>query len=259
MSLKIWVATLSLLVASGCGKSIGDSCKSVNECITTDTNRLCLTQDGEGFPGGYCTKFNCGGSNACPEEAACVAYRYTLSGAGGGECSEVTGLSRLQRTYCMFRCDSNDDCRDGYVCLSADGENPLGATIIDQHAGAKICTLAYDQPANPPERESEVCEAEGLRSEEQLPDSGTSSGAGPSSEPTTHSAVSSAPDAASPAVSLDAAAATSSAQSTTGPLVDAAVNSSDANVNTAPPVTEAGVGLAPSDAAPVDAAADARP
>lgn len=253
MSLKIWVATLSLLVASGCGKSIGDSCKSVNECITTDTNRLCLTQDGEGFPGGYCTKFNCGGSNVCPEEAACVAYRYTLSGAGGGECSEVTSLSRLQRTYCMFRCDNNDDCRDGYVCLSADGENPLGATIIDEHAGAKICTLAYDQPANPPERESEVCEAEGLRSEERLRDGGQSS------ESASTGAVSSAPDAASPAVSLDAAVATSSAAtagSGSAPI-DPAVSTPDASVNTAPLVTEAGAGSAPVDAA--EGAADARP
>lgn len=183
MKLLNWVGSLCLLTALGCGKDIGDACKSVNECITTDTNRLCLTEDGEGFPGGYCTKFNCGGTNACPEEAACVAYRYTL---GGGGCDTDDTLSRLQRNYCMFRCDNDDDCRGGYKCLAADGDNPLGATIIDGHVGAKVCALEYYQPTKPPKRDSEVCEPEGLISEQpsggsveagsaSLPDAGSAS------------------------------------------------------------------------------------
>lgn len=252
MSLKIWVTTLSLLLASGCGKSIGDSCKSVSQCITTDTNRLCLTQDGEGFPGGYCTKFNCGGANVCPDEATCVAYRYTLGGGEGGECSEVTSLSRLQRTYCMFRCENNDDCRDGYVCLPADGDNPLGATIIDEHVGAKICTLAYDQPAKPPKRESEVCEAEGL-----LGDAGVKTDAGMNAETLVTAASGSSGTA--PAVSLDAAVATSSGTSealTVGNPPDAAVDASVAPTSSAETASSSG----PRDAAPPpDAAPDARP
>lgn len=159
MKLQSWFALSCVLAAVACGKDIGDSCKSVNECITTDTDRLCLTQDGEGFPGGYCSKFNCGGSNACPEEAVCVAYRYTL---GGGACNSDSSLSRLQRNYCMLRCDDDSDCRDGYKCLTADGDNPLGATIIDGNAGVKICGLEYYQPAKAPKRDSEVCEPEGL-------------------------------------------------------------------------------------------------
>lgn len=161
MKLQNCVAALCFLTALGCGKDIGDECKSVNECITTDTNRLCLTEDGEGFPGGYCTKFNCGGTNACPEEAACVAYRYTL---GGGGCDSDETLSRLQRNYCMFLCQNDGDCRSGYKCLPADGDNPLGATIIDGHIGAKVCALEYYEPKDEPDRESGVCEAEGLLS-----------------------------------------------------------------------------------------------
>jgi hypothetical protein len=160
MTLRFWVTWIGLFAFAGCGKDIGDSCESVNECISTDIDRLCLTQDGEGFPGGYCTKFNCGGSNACPEEATCVAYRSTL---GGGACDVDTSLSRLQRNYCMLRCEQDSDCRSGYRCLSADGNNPLGALIIDGHVGAKICTLSYDEPQASPDRASEVCEPAGLR------------------------------------------------------------------------------------------------
>lgn len=160
MTLRSWITGWALLLLAGCGKNIGDSCESVNECISTDTDRLCLTQDGEGFPGGYCTKFNCGGSNACPEEAACVAYRSTL---GGGECDSETSLSRLQRNYCMLRCENDSDCRSGYRCLAADGDNPLGALIIDDHVGAKVCALSYDEPKDTPPRDSEVCQAAGLR------------------------------------------------------------------------------------------------
>lgn len=159
MAPNTWAVWTCLLVLAGCGKDIGDSCKSVNDCITTDTDRLCLTEDGEGFPGGYCSKFNCGGTNVCPTEAACVAYRYSL---GGGECSEDSAASRLQRNYCMLRCQSDGDCRDGYKCLSADGDNPLGATIIDEHAGGKVCAIDYVEPSAEPERESEVCEPSGL-------------------------------------------------------------------------------------------------
>lgn len=160
MTLRTWVFSFSLLALVGCGKDIGDACRSINECISTDIDRLCLTQDGEGFPGGYCTKFNCGGSNLCPEEAACVAYRSTLGASG--MCESGQNASRLQRNYCMLRCDSDGDCRSGYKCLPADGDNPLGARIIDKHAGGKICTLSYDQPSKLPERESEVCEPAGL-------------------------------------------------------------------------------------------------
>lgn len=206
MKLLNWLACLCLLTAMGCGKDIGDSCRSVNECITTDVDRLCLTEDGEGFPGGYCTKFNCGGQNACPEEAVCVAYRYTL---GGGGCDTDRTISRLQRNYCMLRCDNDGDCRSGYKCLPADGDNPLGATIIDSNVGAKVCALEYYQPAKPPKRSSEVCEADGLIGENL--EAGVTNDAGETSSG----------DAASPQSSVgDAALADASATTESPTSVD---------------------------------------
>jgi hypothetical protein len=225
MKLLNWVACVSLFTALGCGKDIGDACKSVNECITTDTNRLCLTEDGEGFPGGYCTKFNCGGTNVCPEEAVCVAYRYTL---GGGKCDSDDTLSRLQRNYCMFRCDNDDDCRGGYKCLTADGDNPIGATIIDGQSGAKVCALEYFQPTTEPERESEVCEADGLRgassSDSDVATSVSESDAAVHADAAVH--VDAAVSAVKVELSVDAAAS-----STSG---DAAVISSSAASPSAP-------------------------
>lgn len=149
----LWALALAI---AGCGKQIGDECESATECITTDTDRICLTQSGEGFPGGYCSQFNCS-PGSCPEESACVAYRRTLA---GGECADQANRSRLERTYCMLRCSDDSDCRSGYKCLPADGDNPLGAEVIDRNADAKICTLDYVVPDEEPERESEVCEVQ---------------------------------------------------------------------------------------------------
>jgi hypothetical protein len=217
MTLRSWIPGLALLLLAGCGKNIGDSCESVNECISTDTDRLCLTQDGEGFPGGYCTKFNCGGSNACPEEATCVAYRSTL---GGGGCDSESSISRLQRNYCMLRCENDSDCRSGYRCLAADGDNPLGALIIDNHVGAKICTLSYDEPKDAPPRDSDVCQAVGLRGDAgsssvsrdasgsgETEDGGDATGDAAASLPSGNTAV--ARDAATDADSVDSAATAS--------------------------------------------------
>jgi hypothetical protein len=152
-----WIALCALALALvGCGKQIGDECESATECISTDTDRICLTQTGEGFPKGYCSQFNCS-PDSCPEEAACVAYRRTLA---GGECADQSNRSRLERTYCMLRCSDDSDCRSGYKCLAADGDNPLGATVIDAKAEVKICTLDYVVPEQRPRRASEVCEVE---------------------------------------------------------------------------------------------------
>lgn len=152
-----WIALFALALAgTGCGKKIGDECESATECISTDTDRICLTQTGEGFPDGYCSQFNCS-PDSCPEEASCVAYRRTLA---GGECADQANRSRLERTYCMLTCNKDSDCRSGYKCLKADGDNPLGATVIDRDPDVKICTLEYVVPDEQPERQSAVCEVQ---------------------------------------------------------------------------------------------------
>lgn len=152
-SIALWALALALV---GCGKEIGDECETATECISTDTDRICLTQSGEGFPGGYCSQFNCS-PESCPEEAACVAYRRTLA---GDECGEEYSRSRLERTYCMLTCNDDGDCRSGYKCLAADGDNPLGAAVIDRKSDVKICTLEYFVPEDEPARQSGVCDVE---------------------------------------------------------------------------------------------------
>lgn len=150
-------ALILLLFAAtmpACGNEIGDECDNYTDCIDAESDRLCLSGI-EGFPGGYCTIFNCR-PDECPQEAACVAYRYSL--APTPECSDDGYRSRLQRSYCMLRCNDDSDCRPDYKCLAADGNNPLGAVALEQESGVKICSVPYSQPSQLPERQSEVCE-----------------------------------------------------------------------------------------------------
>lgn len=56
------------LVASGCGKQIGDECQTATDC-NPNGGRICdLSQ-----PGGYCTVLGCD-ETTCPSEATCIRY-----------------------------------------------------------------------------------------------------------------------------------------------------------------------------------------
>jgi hypothetical protein len=204
--MKRWIALGALALAlAGCGKQIGDECESATECISTDTDRICLTQSGEGFPNGYCSQFNCS-PDSCPEEAACVAYRRTL---GGGECADQANRSRLERTYCMLRCNNDGDCRSGYKCMTADGDNSLGAAIIDRKSDVKICALDYIEPRRQPERESEVCEVKVFNEPATSTSNEGSDGMSSDSVPDANAREGGAPDAFTP----DATALQSSEES----------------------------------------------
>jgi hypothetical protein len=150
-------AKLLLAVALlGCEPEIGDECSNTVECNGSDSDRICLAESANGFPGGYCTEFNCGPSD-CPEEALCVAYRSELAEgcAGSGQ------AQRLQRSYCMRRCDTGSDCRSGYACVSVAEGNPWGAEVLASNPGSqKICALAYSAPADAGVTENAVCRAE---------------------------------------------------------------------------------------------------
>ncbi len=80
----------ALLCATGCTPQVGDSCLTSQEC---GTGALCDTS----APDGYCTVTPCGPDAACPEESSCVEFEN-------------------DQPYCMLRCDSDGDCRDGYKC-----------------------------------------------------------------------------------------------------------------------------------------------
>lgn len=150
------------LVAVGCGKQIGDSCIVDTDCQTggglygtTSTNRICIDST---QADGYCTIMGCD-YNTCPSEAVCVRFFTggfenktcdpTTEGTSTFDCS-LDELCDLQGNcvprsaevrYCMLRCSSNGDCRDGYECrnyakMISDGGEPVLAPgqIVDSKA-----------------------------------------------------------------------------------------------------------------------------
>jgi hypothetical protein len=138
----------------GCSPEIGDECGTSIDCSPAG-DRICdVTQ-----PGGYCTIYNCEDTTedesdapqgACPEEAACVVFGATPSAICGG----VDGNAPYQRTFCMFRCENNTDCRtdEGYRCLDLSDPAKWAAVVIDRRSAderksegpIKVCSLPYD-------------------------------------------------------------------------------------------------------------------
>ncbi len=82
------------LLALACGPEIGDECSSDAEC---GSGRICDLSSTDG----YCTLGGCT-ANSCPENSVCVTFRNSES-------------------YCMAICDTDEDCRSGYVCDGVNG------------------------------------------------------------------------------------------------------------------------------------------
>lgn len=148
------------LVAVGCGKEIGDECIIASDC-SPNGDRQCDTSSA----GGYCTVQGCD-YNTCPEEAVCIRFftGHFENRCCGDDCDPATKVTcsldelcsleghcvprSAEIRYCMRRCDSNDDCRDGYECrdlelMKAYGGEPVlapGATIDPN--GPKFCAAA---------------------------------------------------------------------------------------------------------------------
>lgn len=131
-----------------CQPEIGDSCSNASDCSVQE-QRTCDTT----YPGGYCTLLGCD-ANTCPEEAACVAFQSVVSVAP--ECASFQARPRLQRRVCMRACSGDDDCRGGYRCVDLSRSNPWGATVVDEGARGKVCTLP---PPPEPVGDSAVCAA----------------------------------------------------------------------------------------------------
>jgi hypothetical protein len=95
------VAALSFVGA--CAPQFGDGCASTSECSVTG-DRFCDKSQ----PGGYCTQSNCE-PKSCGDDGVCVRFKPEQP--------------RLSSSWCMSKCDNTGDCRDAYVCRSA---NQLG-------------------------------------------------------------------------------------------------------------------------------------
>ena len=118
----LFVISTSVLAAA-CGNKIGDSCNSSLDCAQ-DNTRTC---DVQSLPDGYCTIEGCD-FDTCPDEAVCVRFFAGVQTSNpctttadcaldelctlGGNC--VPRI--LERRFCMRKCGSIGDCRDGYEC-----------------------------------------------------------------------------------------------------------------------------------------------
>lgn len=121
----------ALAALAACTPEIGDSCKVSTDCSVRG-DRLCDISQ----PGGYCTQLNCGG-NGCADEASCVLFNSAVPGCGYDDRSGPFG-SRVARSFCMAKCESKGDCREGYVC--ADPRTfPWNATILDDNQIKRSC------------------------------------------------------------------------------------------------------------------------
>jgi hypothetical protein len=144
------VVFLAILGLAGCKPEIGDSCSLSTDCSASG-DRLCDTTQ----PGGYCTIFNCS-AGTCPEEAICVAFGTAISTAPG--CFDPQDSARLQRTFCMRKCDSDGDCRSSYDCINMkDPLNPWGAIVVEHGGSGKVCAVPFNGEPVPDDVPTGVC------------------------------------------------------------------------------------------------------
>lgn len=95
------VAMLGLLMlTAGCAAIVGDECVHDSDC---GTGLLCDSS----LPGGYCTRPGCEASG-CSAEGLCVIFNEEIS-------------------YCMKPCESGEDCRSSYKCVTDFGPFPFCA------------------------------------------------------------------------------------------------------------------------------------
>jgi hypothetical protein len=148
------------LFAAGCGKEIGDAC-IVNTDCDPNGQRICVDPNTKS---GYCTIQGCD-FDTCPSEAACI--RFFTGQFNNKLCNPMTedvstddcSLDELcdlgghcvarssEVRYCMRKCSTDGDCRDGYECrdltlMQAHGGEPVLApgTPIDDSA-PKFCAV----------------------------------------------------------------------------------------------------------------------
>lgn len=179
MGYRLVSLLLFAVVLGACGKEIGDACVINTDC-DPNGGRICDTLSKDG----YCTIAGCDYST-CPGEAACIRfftgsfskacdpvcdsiYNPQISACPAPvppkvQCSldEVCAISdqcvprSSEIRFCMRKCNSDGDCRDGYECrdvaqMKADGGEPLfapGQVMDDQ--GQVVDLTQKDANGNP--------------------------------------------------------------------------------------------------------------
>ena len=144
--LRRTLVLLAILAATGCQPEIGDECQTAIDCSALG-DRLCDTSQ----PGGYCTEFNCE-PDQCTDEAACISFNIELDPA----CRSLDDarFGRYGRTFCMFVCEDDTDCRSGYQCVTpaSQGSRIIDLTTeTDNPQDTKVCLVAGSPPVLPDE------------------------------------------------------------------------------------------------------------
>ncbi len=124
---------------SACTPDIGDDCVLSTDCSSRG-DRLCDTSQ----PGGYCTQASCG-PNSCPEEGSCVEFYSSVPGCARND----RIVSRVARTFCMYVCGDDGDCRTGYVCRHPSDAPWLGR-VVDDDRSRMVCLVAPKMSVAPP-------------------------------------------------------------------------------------------------------------
>lgn len=162
--LLLAAALAGVLTALGCGKNIGDSCKTNVDCAINGTRYCDQSQ-----PNGYCTVEGCD-ERTCPTEAACILF-YTPIGTEpctydpsskrsdcgidelcicnlteNGTCTGPAHCAseESERRWCMRRCNHDSDCRPYYECreTGSDGAEPLPTLADPEGVPQKFCVAA---------------------------------------------------------------------------------------------------------------------
>jgi hypothetical protein len=123
---RLLLIAAAALALSGCPRRIGDGCTQNIDC-SLNADRTCdLAQ-----LGGYCTIRQCD-PNRCPDNAMCIEFD--------------SNVPRLARRYCMSTCNTNGDCRGGYMCarptVGPDGTCPTYDPATQ--ASAPVCNKLLD-------------------------------------------------------------------------------------------------------------------
>jgi hypothetical protein len=146
---------IALVAAAGCGSQIGDACIVNSDCDPAGT-RTCIDTNEKG---GYCTIQGCD-YNTCPSEATCV--RFFTGSFENEPCMDQTQCTldelctlpgfcaprSAEVRYCMRKCESDGDCRDGYECrdyneMVDNGGEPVlppGQTVTPKNV-VKFCAI----------------------------------------------------------------------------------------------------------------------
>ena len=109
-------------------KTIGDTCNQDDDCIES---AFCFDPESyTSFVGGYCSKECARQGDTCPD---------------GSKCWDI-GIE-----LCLKECDTDEDCREGYVCSDMDEDGGKGCFVANEYSnnpdgapvGAK-CTETQD-------------------------------------------------------------------------------------------------------------------